>query len=102
MHASRVKLSGKFACGSIQVLLDIKVTMSITLGCAYYAGIQHARARTHTPLTRWKHVYSHIGVLGNERADRLANQGYLSRSGRSHFLRKQRARQGLAPVSLPA
>ena len=25
--------------------------------------------------TLWLHVYSHIGVVGNERADALANQG---------------------------
>ena len=25
--------------------------------------------------TLWKHVYSHVGIVGNERADSLANQG---------------------------
>ena len=60
------------------------------------------------PTHRW-HVYSHVGVLGNERADSLANQGCLNHPGRLQFLRDEgsprpgssfcatRARHGLAP-----
>ena len=51
--------------------------------------------------THWRHVYSHVGVLGNERADSLANQGCLDHLARLPFLREQRARQGLPPVAIP-
>ena len=44
--------------------------------------------------TCFKHVYSHIGILGDERADPLANQGRLQHPGRLQFLREQRERHG--------
>ena len=52
--------------------------------------------------TSFKHVYGHVGLLGNERADRLANQGRLRHPGRLQFLRKRRERHGLAPAVLAA
>ena len=33
--------------------------------------------RSRTSETLWKHVYRHVGVVGNERADALANLGRL-------------------------
>ena len=52
--------------------------------------------------TLWKHVYSHVGVLGNERADALANQGRIRHPGRLQFLRDLCLRQGVRPVILPS
>ena len=53
-----------------------------------------------TAPTHWRHVYSHVGVLGNERADSLANQGRLDHPACLQFLREQRARKGLPPVTI--
>ena len=50
--------------------------------------------------TRFRHVYSHVGILGNERADRLAKQGRLQHPGRLQFLRERCERHGLAPMML--
>ena len=36
--------------------------------------------------TLWKHVYSHVGVVGNERADSLANQGRRRHRDRVRYL----------------
>ena len=44
--------------------------------------------------TLWLHMYSHIGVVGNERADALANQGRRQHPARLQVLRDLRARQG--------
>ena len=51
-------------------------------------------------VTKWKHVYSHIGILGNERVDHLANHGRLEHPGRTRFLMERAARQGVRPVTL--
>ena len=48
--------------------------------------------------TRFKRVYSHVGILGNERADRLANQGRLQHPSGLQFLRERCERHGLALV----
>ena len=42
--------------------------------------------------TLWKHVYSHVGVVDNERADTLANFGRLQHPGRPQFVRDLRGR----------
>ena len=43
-----------------------------------------------------------LASFGNERADRLANQGRLQHPGRLQFLWDRRERHGLAPVVLAA
>ena len=48
--------------------------------------------------TLWCHVYSHIGICGNERADELANHGRLAHPLRRQFLRDQAAAAGRPPV----
>ena len=48
--------------------------------------------RSRSGETLWKHVYSHVGIEGNERADALANLGQLQHPGRLQFLRDLRAR----------
>ena len=50
--------------------------------------------------TLWLHVYSHIGVVGNERADALANQGQRQHPARLQMLRDLRAQQGQPRVVL--
>ena len=45
-----------------------------------------------TAPTHWKHVYSHVGILGNGRADSLVNQGRLNHLGRAQYLSCRRAR----------
>ena len=48
--------------------------------------------------TLWRHVYSHIGICGNERADELANRGRLAHPLRRQFLRDQAEAAGRPPV----
>ena len=49
----------------------------------------------------WRHVYSHIGVVGNERADALANSGQLAHPQRRQFLRGYTVSVGRLPVFVP-
>ena len=60
------------------------------------------KALLQTPLaeTLWKHVFSHVGILGNERADSLANQGRQWHPDRARYLHDLRACQGQRPVVL--
>ena len=50
--------------------------------------------RSRSGETLWKHVYSDVGVLGNERADALANQG---RIGFACLLRGWESLTSMAP-----
>ena len=50
--------------------------------------------------TLWKHVYNHVGILGNERADSLANQGRRCHPDRARYLQDRLACQGQRPVVL--
>ena len=54
--------------------------------------------RARSAETLWKHVYNHVGIVGNERADSLANQGRRRHPDRVPYLRL--ARQGQRPVVL--
>ena len=45
-----------------------------------------------------RHIYSHMGIVGNERADALANSGRLAHPQRRRFLRDQIASAGRPPV----
>ena len=50
--------------------------------------------------TLWLQVYSHIGVVGNERVNALANQGRRQHPARLQMLRDLRAQQGQPRVVL--
>ena len=56
--------------------------------------------RARSAETLWKHVYSHVSIVGNERAHSLANQGRRRHPDRVHYLQVQLARQGQRPVVL--
>ena len=56
-----------------------------------WAQLQEAM-RSRTARTHWKHVYTHIGILGNERAESLANQGCSNHPGRAQYLCESQAR----------
>ena len=45
---------------------------------------QEVQARS--ACTVWRHVYSHIGVVGNQHADSLANSGPLAKPQRRQYL----------------
>ena len=51
-------------------------------------------------LTAFRHVYSHVGIVGNERADDLANAGRLGHPERLQFLRDRSIRQLAPPIVL--
>ena len=51
-------------------------------------------------LTAFRHVYSHVGIVGNERADDMANAGRLGHPERLQFLRDRSIRQLASPVVL--
>ena len=53
-----------------------------------------------TTHTAFKHVYSHVGIVGNERADDPANLGRLGHPGRLHFLLNRGVRQSAPLVVL--
>ena len=58
--------------------------------------------RTRTAQTLWKHVYSHVGVPGNDLADALANLGRQQHPARLQLLRDLQRQRGLASVVLPS
>ena len=53
-----------------------------------------------TVLMAFRHVYSHVGIVGNERADDLANAGRLGHRECLQFLRDCSIRQLAPPVVL--
>ena len=58
----------------------------------------HSELSARTARTLWRHVYSHIGVVGSERADALANSGRLAHPQRRQFVRDQTVSAGRPPV----
>ena len=48
--------------------------------------------------TLWKHVYSHVGIVGNERADSLTNHGRPRHPDWAQYLHDLRTRRGQRPV----
>ena len=62
----------------------------------------HAALRARAAPTVLRHVYSQIGIVGNERADVLANSGHIGHPARLQFLCEQRAHHGVSPVILCA
>ena len=53
-----------------------------------------------TALTTFRHVYSHVGTVGNERADDLANTSCLGHSERLQFRRDCSIKRLAPPVVL--
>ena len=58
----------------------------------------HAEVDASVAPTLWRHVYSHIGVAGSERAHDLANQGRLAHPRRCQFVRDQAETAGRLSV----
>ena len=56
--------------------------------------------RSRTSETLWKHVYSHVGVVGNEHADAQANLGRLQHPARLQLFRDLQHQRGLTSVVL--
>ena len=53
-----------------------------------------------TSLKAFRHVYSHVGIVGDERANDLANTGPLGHPERLQFLRDRSIRQLAPPIVL--
>ena len=58
--------------------------------------------RSRTSETLWKHGYSHVGLVGNERTDALASLGQLQHPARLQLLCDLQHRQDLNSVVLPS
>ena len=62
--------------------------------------LQKLLIQSRSGATLWLHVYSHVGVVGNERADALANQGRCQHPAHLQMLRDLCAQQGQPQVVL--